>query len=237
MNEFLNKNKIKLVVLALAVVMLVTSASYAWFAATVRNDGTPESNIVTTGNMEITYSDGQIIGTPSNMIPGQSITKSFTVRNTGSVETQYVIYLSEVINTFNPASDLEYKLEYTSTNGYATNGFVTAPTIATSINNVAQSIGVNELHEYTLTIRFKETNLIQDDNKGKRFEAKLQINQYQYASQTITFHLNNGEDDTTLEKDLGFALGNVDEPTKTNYVFGGWYSDSNLTNEVTSDKL
>ena len=59
MNEFIGKNKVKLVVLALAVVMLITSASYAWFTATVSGDG--NENVVTTGNMEITFEDGQVI--------------------------------------------------------------------------------------------------------------------------------------------------------------------------------
>ena len=237
MNNFLNKNKYKLCVLAISCVMLITSLSYAFFTASVTNQGTVNDTVATTGIMQITYTDGEIIGTPSNMIPGQSIEKRFKVKNTGNVNTEYVIYLSEVINTFNPTTDLEYKLEKLSTNGYETNGFVTAPTSPAAINNVSISIESNEEQEYKLTVLFKETNVNQDDNKGKKFQAKIQINEYNNAPITLTVHPNNNDSTYTIQKNIGLPFGNVTEPTKTDYEFVGWFRDSNLTSEITPSTI
>ena len=239
MNEFLNKNKIKLVVLALAVVMLVTSASYAWFTATVRNDGNPESNVVTTGNMEITYSDGQIIGTPTNMIPGQEITKDFTIRNTGNVDTEYVIYLSEVNNSFNPTTDLEYKLEKLSTNGYE-KVYTVCPTTPTAINNVAIQLANNDTHEYRLTIKFKETNANQDTNKGRKFSAKISVNEYKNAIISVNYDARGGVSSKVLDNiESGTSLTQLPTVTKSQdedytYTFDGWYDAPTGGTQVTT---
>ena len=219
LNNLVNEKKKLILLVAMGVVILATAASYAYFTASVTNQGTINDTVVTTGVMQITYYDGEVIGTPSNMIPGQSVEKRFKVKNTGNVNAEYVIYLSEVINNFNPTTDIEYKLEKLSTNGYETNGFVTAPTSASAINNTAITIEPNEEQEYKLTILFKETNADQNSNKGKIFQAKLQINEYKNATVAITVHPNNGSATSSVEKELMNSFGTIPVPEKTNYLF------------------
>ena len=243
MNEFLNKNKLKLSILAISCVMLITSFSYAYFTASVSGNDSASETVVTTGNMQIAYTDGDIIGTPSNMIPGQSIEKTFKVKNTGNVDTSYVIYLSEVINDFNPVTDLEYKLEKLSENGFEMDDYVTTPTGPFAINNVAISISPNEEHEYKLTILFKESNVNQDNNKGKIFKSKIQINEYNRASITINYNANGGVANKLSDSIYsGDAINNFPTAEKAsddefNYRFLGWYDQADGGNKVSNNTV
>ena len=236
MNEFIGKNKFKLMILAVSLVMLLTAGSYAFFTAVVNGNEFSETTVVKSGVMEITFTDGQLIGTPSNMIPGQSIEKRFSVKNTGNVETSYVIYLSEIINTFNPSTDLEYKLEKLSSNGFNMDSFVVAPVNSSAINNVAQSIDVNEVQEYKLTVRFKEANANQDNNKGKKFQTKIQINEVSDATIAINLHSDVTLSSYTHIASIGRTLDLAD-PHNDDYLFLGWYLDSNYQNQLPSNTV
>lgn len=54
------------------------------------------------------------------------------------------------------------------------------------------------------------------------------INQY-----TITFDSNGGSSVTAITQDYGTVVVAPTDPTKTNYMFGGWYSDGGLTTTYT----
>ncbi|PKK99959.1 MAG: hypothetical protein CVV56_08385, partial [Tenericutes bacterium HGW-Tenericutes-1] len=54
--------------------------------------------------------------------------------------------------------------------------------------------------------------------------AKWTINQY-----TITFDTNGGTIVSSITQDYGTSIIQPVDPTKTSYVFGGWYSDAGLT--------
>ena len=91
-----NNKKFHYVIISLLVLVFVvtlTISSYAYFTATVT--GTSNNNVVTTGTMEIEFSDGPQVGL-DNIIPGSYIEKTFSVRNTGTVDTYYDIYMSDL---------------------------------------------------------------------------------------------------------------------------------------------
>lgn len=163
--------KILIVIILVLVVGLVISGTYAFFTANVRGNNTAADNVITTGNMEVTYVDGNVVGATSNLIPGDYITKEFIVRNTGTIDTVYDIYLNNVINTFNTRSDLVYEL-------ISEDGRSISETVCPSKNTKIASaieIGVGKVHHYTLKITFKNVNRNQDDNKGKGFSGKLEL--------------------------------------------------------------
>ncbi len=54
---------------------------------------------------------------------------------------------------------------------------------------------------------------------------------------TITFDSDGGSSITPVQRYENQEIGELDEPTKTGYVFEGWYFDSNHTNEVTPSSL
>ena len=168
----LTKNKkLLLVFLCALIVCIISTASYAYFTASVAGNNSAEATVITTGHMEITYAESNVIGTTSNMVPGNHIDKPFTVENTGTVDTAYTIYLNDVINTFATKSDLVYEL-------ITSDGRVVAQTTCPSSNtaiasNIALPIGTT--HHYTLRVTFKETNVAQDDNMGKAFRARIDL--------------------------------------------------------------
>ena len=169
-----NKRKYVIaIVLALLLVVTIVTSSYAYFVGEV--SGTSKETVITTGNMAIEFTDGPEVSL-DNALPGQSITKTFSVRNVGDIATSYDIYLSDLINTFNDRTDLVYTL--TSSSGANILTETEVPDVSSKIVS-NQEIEVNEEHNYTLTIKFKETSDNQDDNKGKTFSTIIRINEVQ----------------------------------------------------------
>ena len=171
-----NNNKSKkiyiiAIVLAVLLVTVITTTSYAYFSVNV--SGSSNNVSVSTGFMKIEFTDGPEVSL-SNAIPGSSIEKSFKVKNVGSLATTYDIYLSDLLNNYQDKSDLVYTL--TSNEGGANVTETQVPNVSSKIVD-AYSIGVNEEHNYTLRITFKETNDNQDDNKGKKFSTVIRINE------------------------------------------------------------
>ncbi len=163
--------KMLTIIILVFVIVLIASVSYAFFTASVQENNISTNSVITTGNMEVTYTDGNVIGAASNMIPGDYIEKEFSIRNTGTVDTLYDIYLNEVINTFNTKSDLVYEL-------ITSDGRNISETVCPNENvKIASAvpISVGQTHNYTLKIIFKSVNRNQDDNKGKGFSAKIDL--------------------------------------------------------------
>lgn len=190
------KKKVLLIVISILIVSLTTIASYAYFVAGVA--GNANQNVVTSGTMRIEFTDGRAVNA-KNFLPGQSITKTFKVKNTGTVQTMYDVYLSELINTFVDKSDLVYTL--TSSNGCSSTTQVVVPSVSSKVIS-ACSINANQEHEYTFTLTFKETNDNQDDNKGATFSAKFAINEFKDADLAMI-------DDVIVESETQFRVNNI----------------------------
>lgn len=167
------KNKYFMPLIAIASVLvlsLVTVASYAYFRGTVDGD-TPQDMVITTGHMNVTYVDGDTIGTKDNMIPGESVSKFFSVKNTGDVMAAYNIYLTEVANEFVNTDELVYELiSEDGTNIAQTE----CPTDVTMIASDVP-IEVGATHNYELKITFLNTDYNQNDNQGTVFNAKISL--------------------------------------------------------------
>ena len=160
-------------ILVLLLVMVISATSYAFFTATVNNSDN-KNTVVTTGSMEIEFTDGAEISL-ENALPGSYIEKTFKVKNMGSISTVYDIYMSDLLNKFQDKSDLVYTLS-SSDGGANISTQTQVPSESSKIVN-EYPIGINEEHNYTLRIEFKETNDNQDDNKGKKFSTIIRINE------------------------------------------------------------
>ncbi|HCY44091.1 MAG TPA: hypothetical protein DHU33_01545 [Firmicutes bacterium] len=157
----------------LLLVSIVVATSYAYFVANVSGNKDANNVVVTNGVMSLEYSDGDEI-TLANAVPGNSVTKTFTVKNTGNVSTNYTIYFSELSNKFVDKTDLVYTL--TSSDG----GKSVAQTQVPSTNEAMVSnyaIEAGKTHTYTLTITFLNKDENQDDNQGVSFSTKVSINE------------------------------------------------------------
>ena len=170
------KNKKILILLIIGSLLLVSitiASSYAYFVANVSGNKDTNNVVVTNGVMALEYSDGDEI-TLANAVPGSSISKTFTVKNTGNVTTNYTIYFSELSNKFVDKTDLVYAL--TSSDG----GKNVAQTQVPSTNEAMVSnyaIDAGKTHTYTLTITFLDKAENQDDNQNVSFSTKVTINE------------------------------------------------------------
>ena len=157
----------------LLLVSIVAATSYAYFVANVSGNKDTNNVVVTNGVMALEYKDGDAINL-GNAIPGSSVSKTFTVKNTGNVSTNYTIYFSELSNKFVDKTDLVYTL--TSSDG----GKNVAQTQVPDSNDAMVSnyaIDAGKTHTYTLTITFLDKDENQDDNQGVSFSTKVSINE------------------------------------------------------------
>ena len=99
---------------SLLLVSIAIASSYAYFVANVSGNKDNNNVVITNGVMSLEYKDGDEI-TLANAVPGSSVSKTFTVKNTGNVSTNYTIYFSELSNKFVDKTDLVYTL--TSSDG------------------------------------------------------------------------------------------------------------------------
>ena len=157
----------------LLLVSIVIASSYAYFVANVSGNKDTNNVVVTNGVMSLEYKDGDEINL-ANAVPGSSVTKTFTVKNTGNVSTNYTIYFSELSNKFVDKTDLVYTL--TSSDG----GKSVAQTQVPSTNEAMVSnyaIEAGKTHTYTLTITFLNKDENQNDNMNVSFTTKIGINE------------------------------------------------------------
>ena len=157
----------------LLLVSIVVATSYAYFVANVSGNKDTNNVVVTNGVMALEYKDGDEINL-ANAVPGSSVSKTFTVKNTGNVSTNYTIYFSELSNKFVDKTDLVYTL--TSSDG----GKNVAQTQVPSTNEAMVTnyeIEAGKTHTYTLTITFLDKDDNQDDNQGVSFSTKVAINE------------------------------------------------------------
>ena len=157
----------------LMLVSIVVATSYAYFVANVAGNKDTNNVVVTNGVMALEYIDGDEINL-ANAVPGSSVSKTFTVKNTGNVSTNYTIYFSELSNKFVDKTDLVYTL--TSSDG----GKNVAQTQVPSKNDAMVSnyaIEAGKTHTYTLTITFLDKDENQDDNQNVSFSTKVSINE------------------------------------------------------------
>ena len=176
----------KIIILSIVGVLLLVSivvvTSYAYFVANVSGNKDTNNVVITNGVMSLEYKDGDEI-TLANAVPGNSVSKTFTVKNTGNVSTNYTIYFSELSNKFVDKTDLVYTL--TSSDG----GKNVAQTQVPSKNDAMVSnyaIDAGKTHTYTLTITFLDKDENQDDNQGVSFSTKVSINETKEYVEPVT---------------------------------------------------
>ena len=156
--------------------------SYAYFTASIANKDVKDQ-VVTTGTLELTYTDGAEIKM-LNIKPGQTITKKVTVKNTGTLDTTYNFVWQELNNTITN-DEMVISATCKRLNGdteEACEGVdeTSIKRIKVKENVIKKKISIEPgiTHEYNVTITFKETNAAQNYNQGKTFSGVLGINEY-----------------------------------------------------------
>ena len=211
------KDQKTLLGVGLAFLLLMTiSLSYAYFSTNVSGNDDAKGITVTAGTLALTYTDSPEI-VASNIKPGWSTTKVVTVKNTGTLDTNYNLVWQELNNEIsNNEMVMSATCERLNSSGVVEG---TCDSIAESIINdktIQKNISIesNITHKYTFTILFKETNANQNYNQGKKFSGVLGIEEYKnsqfatdsWATIITNTKVGNGSDyevGSTREVDLG----------------------------------
>ena len=176
----------------------VIGFTYAFFTASVGGNDRASSTIVETAELKLVFSDTQKIEM-NEALPGQSVTKTFTVENRGDVEIEYTIDITNLTNTF-VNGDLVYSL--TSTNGGATATRKAIPITSGTLETATIAPGITQT--YTIEILFQETGSNQNSSQGKIFGGVLQINSNgQYTTPpplaNVLFDLETAQSDADID--------------------------------------
>ena len=230
----MQKKQTILVVASLLVVVL--SVTLAYFTAQIIGKGKDVSVTSTTLQIVFTDSDGAISG--SNIEPGWSDTKTFTVENNSKSEYKYNIVIKDLLNTFVTNGYLQYKI--TSTNdGYNMTEFKDVPKSGTATDKIlAYSVVIPNGVTQSYTIEFKYANdesVDQSDDMGRKLSGTLFITEgtedpnktlYKQLLADKSTVLTRTDFSTVLTADNTKTLYTSTEDSKTVYYFAGNATDN-----------
>ena len=230
----MQKKQTILVVASLLVVVL--SVTLAYFTAQIIGKGKAVS--VSSADLKIIFtdSDGAISG--SNIEPGWSDTKTFTVENNSKSEYKYNIVIKDLLNTFVTNGYLQYKI--TSTNGgYNMTEFKDVPKSGTATDTIlAYSVVIPNGVTQSYTIEFKYANdesVDQSDDMGRKLSGTLFITEGTEAPNKTLYNqlladkstvLTRTDFSTVLTNDNTNTLYTYTEDSKTVYYFAGNATDN-----------
>ena len=170
----MQKKQTILVVASLLVVVL--SVTLAYFTAQIIGKG--KNVTINSADLKIIFtdSDGAISG--SNIEPGWSDTKTFTIENKSNETYKYNIVIQDLINTFVTNGYLQYKIISTN-NGYNMTEFKDVPKSETATDTIlaySVSIPVGVTQSYTIEFKYANDEIVdQSDDMGKTLSGKLFI--------------------------------------------------------------
>ena len=174
----------------LAFLLLMTiSLSYAYFSTNVSGNDNAKDVVVNAGTLSLVYTDGPEIKV-ENIRPGKTITKEVTVKNTGTLDTNYNIVWQSLINEItNDELVLSATCQRLNASGVVegTCNAITESAISSNIIQKNISIESSITHKYTFTILFKEINADQNYNQGKKFGGVLGIEESKASASPVAF--------------------------------------------------
>ncbi len=185
-------NRNQRIVVSIVGIIIVTLAligiTYAYFMTKIIGNSNSKSISGTLANLELTYYDGNGVIAPDNlMMPGDTLEKTFSVKNTGTVKIEnYAVIFENLTNTLTRKEDLVYTLTCSSDDNNPCIGVEDVQFPDDNGPIIYNSINKGVTHSYTLTVTYKnleDTN--QSDDMGASFSAKVNITDGKNASLPI----------------------------------------------------
>ena len=212
----------------LAFLLLMTiSLSYAYFSTNVSGNDNAKDVVVNAGTLSLVYTDGPEIKV-ENIRPGKTITKEVTVKNTGTLDTNYNIIWQSLINEItNNELVLSATCQRLNASGAVEGTCKPITELPVKAKTISKNISIEAgfTHKYTFTFLFKETNSSQDYNQGKKFSGVLGIEEYKDIAIYCTY-------DGELTQGAEYVNGQY----TYRYMQEGEYADSRLVwQNITSD--
>ena len=177
----INKDKMTLFVTGMFLLLIMTTGlSYAYFSASVKGNENAKNVVVEAGTLSLVYTDGPEIKA-QNIKPGWSTTKEVSVKNNGTLDTNYnVIWQSLTNEITNNEMVISATCQRLNSTGTVEGMCEPISQAAISDMTIAKRVSIESgiTHKYTFTILFKETNVDQNTNQGKKFNGVLGIEEY-----------------------------------------------------------
>ena len=181
----MQKKQTILVVASLLVVVL--SVTLAYFTAQIIGEGKNIS--VSSADLKIVFTDtdGNIEG--SNITPGWSNSKTFTVKNDSNGTYKYDIIIKDLVNTFKTYKYLQYKITSTD-GGYNMTDYSYLPKSSTK-EDVALayevSIDKGKTHTYTIEIKYENDEVVdQSIDMGQSLSGTIYIREFTKPTMKLT---------------------------------------------------
>ena len=213
-------NKILFGTFIALLLLLTTGLSYAYFSANISGNENAKNVVVEAGTLSLVYTDGPEIKA-QNIKPGWSTTKEVSVKNNGTLDTNYNVIWQSLINEItNNEMVISATCQRLNSAGTVEGTCEPISPAAISDMTIAKKISIESgiTHKYTFTILFKETNADQNYNQGKKFNGVLGIEEYKapnfstdsWATIIANVKAGNGSEyaiGSTKEVDLGDEYG------------------------------
>ena len=246
--------KLSIITIISLFTLAVIGFSYAYFSTEITGEG--KYVTLDTANLKLKYTDNTVLSL-DNAIPGDFVTKTFTVENIGTKKVSYNIVWNNLINTINNY-DLQLDMKCKSYKDYNTSSKVESgecssfykavPYTETSINKDIKrnnEIDIGITHEYTVTITFKNRPYLQNDNLNKSFSGKIDLEEYVDPSPEAVYctfdgtltqgaEYVNGQYTYAYKKEGGYASSGLAWQNITSDGWGVQLTDKASTDSVTS---
>ena len=157
--------------------LVVIGISLAYFGIKIIGNDTAKGNKVVTGNLELTFTDTNEI-TLNDAFPGDSFTKTISVKNTGTKDVSYNLVWTELTNgIINNELVIEATCKRLNSSGTEEGTCESISQTPIKSNTIKKNISIEPsiTHEYTIKVTFIDTGSVQNYNKNKTFEGKLGI--------------------------------------------------------------
>ena len=167
-------------ILIISVLILLIGVSFAYFSLEITGNDTAKYNTITTGALKLTFTDTNAL-TLTDALPGDSATKTISVKNTGTIDTSYNIVWKELTNTItNDELVIEATCKRLNSSNTEEGTCESIPQKEVSSNKLKSNIAIEPgiTHEYTLKLTFIDTGSTQNYNKNKSFNGKIGLEEY-----------------------------------------------------------
>ena len=170
-------NKKQVIISITLTILLLGFLSFSYFLISASN-ASRERTIAETGTMSVTYTDcaestSDCANISKNLKPGESVTKTFRVENTGTVNSGFEIIFKSLENTF-VDNELVYEI-------FDENDNIIVPERPVPYGNLegttifADNVAKNKTKSYKMVVTFKELDKDQEANKTASFNIELGI--------------------------------------------------------------
>ena len=150
----------------------VIGFSYAYYVAFVNNDGNNKSNITSENLIDIELAGDKNIAS-SNLIPGESVSTTFTIDNQNNIRVCLSLLWSDVTNTFVNKDDLIVSLK--DSTGTELISLEDKQIFPSGNETLLATLSLRPVHKetYTLMVTYQETDKDQSSDMSKSFKGTI----------------------------------------------------------------